>query len=335
VSFSSFDQTLDHLRRRWSQANRAVLRHLFPLVAEGRPVSPGRLAEAARADVATAERTLVTGRANRDEEGNAVALFGIGHPPASNRIQVGPVCLFSCCALTAQRVPHLLSRTATTESVDPVGHRLVRLTSAPARIQSTEPSGASATLVVTYRRGSPRGHCLGVLHAHSPLSRGRVYARLCGRGSSPLRGERGGASRRRAPTHRGPLELSVPENARRVASPSRLTPSRGSLDGRHPKFAPSGAASEGEGCSPRGQQLYGEASDAGRGEGTASWIVTISKRPRQVRPQPRRMTGLQGSASAHRRRPAGCRLLVTERDHRIELRRAQSRVEAKREADQD
>ncbi len=153
MSFGSFDQTLDHLRRRWSQADRAILRHLFPLLAEGRPVSPGRLAEAARTDVATAERTLVAGRADRDGEGNAVALFGIGHPPTSNRIQVGSVCLFSCCALTAQMVPHLLSRTATIESVDPVGRRLVRLTSTPAGIQSAEPAGASATLVVTTEEG--------------------------------------------------------------------------------------------------------------------------------------------------------------------------------------
>jgi hypothetical protein len=34
---------------------------------------------------------------------------------------------------------------------------------------------------------------------------------------------------------------------------------------------------------------------------TASWIVTVSQRPRQVRPQPRGDAGLQGSAGAVRR----------------------------------
>lgn len=117
-------------------------------------MSPGRLAEAARTDVATAERTLVAGRADlMDPQENAVALFGIGHVPTSNRIQVGPVCLFSCCAVTAQMVPHLLSCTATIESANPVGRRLVRLTSAPEGSQSAEPEGASATLAVTTEEG--------------------------------------------------------------------------------------------------------------------------------------------------------------------------------------
>ena len=57
--------------------------------------------------------------------------------------------MFSCCALVSQMVPLLLSQTATIESVDPIGHGLVKLTISPTGIQSVEPYSAVSTLVLT------------------------------------------------------------------------------------------------------------------------------------------------------------------------------------------
>lgn len=240
-----------------------------------------------------------------------MALFGIGHLPSSNRIQVGSVCLFSCCALTAQMVPHLLSCTATIESVDPVGRRLVRLTSAPARIQSTDPSGASATLVVTTEEGVQKdiasAFCTHIHHFPN-VAFARAFASADPRRYVVSVEELHEA----APTHRGPLELSLPENARRVPSPSWLTPSRGSLDGgsRYAARLPRPGAARAHGVLDRHR------------------LPTAA-------PGPSAAKGGCRPARKRRRRPAGCRLLVTKRNHRIELRRAQGRVEAERKADQN
>jgi alkylmercury lyase len=149
LSFNSFEKTIEHISLRWRQTNKILLRQLFPLLAQGRPVSPTQLAQITGIDVRTVEQALIESHTDRDMQGNVIELFGISQAPTLHRIQIGHVCLFSCCALVSQMVPLLLSQTATIESVDPVGHRLIRLTVSPTGIQSVEPYSAVGTLVLT------------------------------------------------------------------------------------------------------------------------------------------------------------------------------------------
>jgi len=149
LSFNSFEKTIEHISLRWQQTNKILLRQLFPLLAQGRPVPSTQLAQITGNDIATVEQVLIEGHTDRDKQGNVIELFGITQAPTLHRIQVGHVCLFSCCALVSQMVPLLLSQTATIESVDPVGHRLVRLTISPTGIQSVDPYSAVGTLVLT------------------------------------------------------------------------------------------------------------------------------------------------------------------------------------------
>lgn len=76
-------------------------------------------------------------------------MFGVSQLPSLNRIQIGQVCLYSCCALVAHLTSILLDQTINIESVDPVTHELVRVQVTPTRIQSVNPQGSVGTLVIT------------------------------------------------------------------------------------------------------------------------------------------------------------------------------------------
>lgn len=149
MSLDSFNDTIMHLAARWKDADKPFLRQLFPLLAEGSPVSPGYLAEITGKDIVNVELALVNGRTSRDENGHVVELFGIMQTPACHRIRIGQVSLYSCCALVAQMVPLLLGKTLAIESRDPINNRLVVLNVSPAGIISVEPHTAVGTLVIT------------------------------------------------------------------------------------------------------------------------------------------------------------------------------------------
>lgn len=148
MSLKKFEETIEHLKTRWKDTDRDFLRQLFPLLADGRPISLTHLAEITHKDIATVEQELTKGYTGRDSDGNVIELFGVMHTPTLHRIQLGQVCLFSCCALVAHMVPLLLDQMATIESVDPISHRLVRLHVASSGVQVVDPQTVG-TLVVT------------------------------------------------------------------------------------------------------------------------------------------------------------------------------------------
>lgn len=149
MSLSKFEETIEHLKTRWQHADKNFLRQLFPLLADGRPIPLTHLTQITHKDIVTIEQELVKGYAGRDSTGNVIELFGVMHSPTLHRIQLGQVCLFSCCALVAHMVPLLLDRTATIESVDPISHRLVKLQVSSSGVQLVEPQQTVGTLVVT------------------------------------------------------------------------------------------------------------------------------------------------------------------------------------------
>jgi len=142
-------ETIQAIAKRWQETDTDLLRHLFPLLAEGRPVPPCRLAQLSGRGEATVEAALRLGHVDRDPQGRAVELFGLGQRPTRHRVLVGDVVLYSCCALVALATSPLLGRTVSVESVDPVANRVVRLVVSPYGLEAVEPQGAVGCLVVT------------------------------------------------------------------------------------------------------------------------------------------------------------------------------------------
>ncbi len=168
MSISSFQETKKHIAVRWEEADKEFLRHLFPMLARGRPVLPSDLSRIAEKEVSVIEEELSKGHVDTDAQGNAIELFGISLLPTLHRIQVGQVFLFSCCALVAHMVPLLLEQTVTIESVDPVSNNLIRLCVSPTGVKSVEPEGSVGTLVITNQSGVLENvrtaFCLHVCH---------------------------------------------------------------------------------------------------------------------------------------------------------------------------
>lgn len=140
-------ETIGHLAARWAQADKRILRQVFPLLTKGQPVPVSLIAEVTESNPAAVEAALESGRAGRDANGRVVELSGLMLSPTVHRVEIGDVALFSCCALLAQLVAELLGGTVKVESVDPVSRRIVRLAVGPQGVASVEPAGAVASFV--------------------------------------------------------------------------------------------------------------------------------------------------------------------------------------------
>ena len=69
-------RTVGHIAARWPRADTEILKYAFPLLAEGRPVSVSRLAQAAGTSAEAVEQTVVAGRVELDDNGDIGEVFG-------------------------------------------------------------------------------------------------------------------------------------------------------------------------------------------------------------------------------------------------------------------
>lgn len=142
-------KSVGQLAGRWTGADRRLLRHVFPMLAEGRPVAVERIAEQTAASRSVVEDALERGRAGRDSEGRIVELSGLMLSPSLHRVKVGDVVLFSCCALLAHLTPLLLDAPITLESVDPHNRGLIRLELTPTKVLAAVPPSVVGSFVET------------------------------------------------------------------------------------------------------------------------------------------------------------------------------------------
>jgi hypothetical protein len=166
--------TIGHLTARWAHADKRILRVVFLLLAEGKPVPVTRIAEAAGVALSSVEQALELARAERDVEGRVVELSGLMLSPTMHRVEIGDIALFSCCALLAQLVPALVGRPVRVESVDPVSRHLVVLDVAPEGVTAVDPPEAVGSFIVTEPSGVAQdvgaSFCRQVYHFASPDS---------------------------------------------------------------------------------------------------------------------------------------------------------------------
>ena len=141
-----FQPTLELLASRWGSAG--PLLPGFPLLAQGRPLPIEEIAAATGVEVGEIETAVDAARCERDAQGRLIDLYGLTLTPTHHRLEIGPKVLFSCCALWAHVIPKLVDSRVRVESVDPNRHEVVRLSISPAGVESADPSGATATLVV-------------------------------------------------------------------------------------------------------------------------------------------------------------------------------------------
>lgn len=166
--------TVNHLAARWEEADKTILRKIFPLLAEGRPVPLARIGEVSGRDREAIEAALKNGRAGRDQQDRVVELSGLQLSPTVHRIEIGQVALFACCALFSHVVPLLLKQEVKVESIDPVSRRVVRLNIAAQGVNQASPRKAMGALVVTepdaVMRDAGKNFCRHVRHFASPES---------------------------------------------------------------------------------------------------------------------------------------------------------------------
>ncbi len=115
----------------------ATYRHL----AQGVPLSPEEIAEAAGADVEEVRRTL-SGWIGvyTDEAKWVIGFWGLAIPRMKHRFEVDGVTLHAWCAFDTLFLPELLGRTARVESACEASGQPVRLMVSPARVESAEPA---------------------------------------------------------------------------------------------------------------------------------------------------------------------------------------------------
>ena len=164
-------RTIEHLAGRWVRADTQVLKHAFPLLAEGRPVPVNRLGQAASATSVSVNRALDASRVARDDNGDIVEVFGVTLRPTLHRVELGQTALFTCCALVAHVLPRLFGRQLAVRSEDPVTGDIVRFAITPAGVSQVEPETAVASMIATdksdVQENAPLHFCRHVHHFRS------------------------------------------------------------------------------------------------------------------------------------------------------------------------
>lgn len=125
----------------------ALFRHLIPLLAEGRPISPERIAGLLgrpREEIVAALRQLPS--IEWDETGNVVGA-GLTLRPTPHRFEMNGRTLFTWCALDALMFPGLIEQTVQVESPCAGTGVPVRVTVTPEGVEQVEPPEAVVSLV--------------------------------------------------------------------------------------------------------------------------------------------------------------------------------------------
>jgi alkylmercury lyase len=121
---------------------------LVRLLAEGRPVSPDRLAAALGSSRAAVDATLrEIPNVEFDDQGDIVAA-GISLLPTPHQFQVNGHLLYTWCALDTLLYPVVLQQTTQVASRCPVSGLTLRFTVTPERVVPLEQAGALVSIVV-------------------------------------------------------------------------------------------------------------------------------------------------------------------------------------------
>lgn len=127
----------------------AFSRLTLQLLAEGKPVTPERLAEASGEPIEMIRANFTAMRKGGCEFNDQGALMGnaLTLTPTSHRFRVNGHDLYAWCALDTLFLPALIGRTADVESTCPVTGRQITLTVTPEKITACDPPQVALSIV--------------------------------------------------------------------------------------------------------------------------------------------------------------------------------------------
>ena len=172
------ERNLDDLVKNWDLENNGIALEestlaarleilIYRALAEGQPVSAGRLADMAGLPVELAKALFEHGKAlggEWDEEGrllgNVLTLV-----PTPHRFRVNGNELYTWCSLDAMHLPGLLGQPAEVESVDPINGRAIQLTIPPDGVPTYRPADTVLSIVLSGgNRGGPQSPLCRQMH---------------------------------------------------------------------------------------------------------------------------------------------------------------------------
>ena len=127
-----------------------LLVRLIRELAQGRPISKERVDEiVADTGIAHVEAYRLLGEvAERDADENVYGILGLSLNNTLHRFYVDGTRMSTWCAADTLKLPPVLDRTASVESVSPVSGEKVRLTVSPQGVEAVDPAGAVLSIVI-------------------------------------------------------------------------------------------------------------------------------------------------------------------------------------------
>ncbi len=127
-----------------------LLVRLMRELAQGHPISKERVDEiVADMGIDQVEAYRLLGEvAERDVDENVFGIFGLSLNDTPHQFYVDGTRMSTWCAADTLKLPPVLDRTASVESVSPVSGEKVRLTVNPQGVEAVDPAGAVLSIVI-------------------------------------------------------------------------------------------------------------------------------------------------------------------------------------------
>ncbi len=151
ISLDSIASSLLGVMPDWNEEQQSLAIHLYRILAQGEPVSPGQLAEAAGIPLESVSAILEAWKGGfqyENDEGQIVGSLGLALSETPHRFELKGRTLFTWCAWDSLFIPGIINETARVESPCPVTRSTIRLTIAPHRVMELEPAEAVMSFLI-------------------------------------------------------------------------------------------------------------------------------------------------------------------------------------------
>ncbi len=149
VNLKELTDKLTSLLPKLGAVEQRVVVTLHRLLAEGEPVSPGRLAEAVGLSETRVRDVLARCQAfiYYDGNGSVIAFWGLALQEMPHRLEVDGRTLYAWCALDTLFIPGILGKVARIESPDPLTKEEISLVVGPDGVSELTPAGAVVSIL--------------------------------------------------------------------------------------------------------------------------------------------------------------------------------------------
>ena len=131
---------------------RRIAIRLYRLLAEGKPASPGRLAQTLNLSESQVRETLSQWPGvYYDGSGAVVGFAGLALSEMPHRFQIDGRTLYTWCAWDSLFIPGIIGKTARVESTDPVTNEKISLVVGPQGVKELEPAGTAVSFLAPSR----------------------------------------------------------------------------------------------------------------------------------------------------------------------------------------